>query len=193
MLRSGTLLVLLFTFVGLAGCAATAPAGEGGSASPDPQASTRSCPEGFLDALTEHLAAPPDGGATEVSLIEEPAYAFRPDALNETVRGGCVFRVELESAAGDIMVQIFGVTSGADESQVRGILESAGWVQPFPDAEPGAYESEERDPSVNAALESVGVYAIGGSDFERAFPGWSDLLLDYFDATEMILQSVPTI
>ncbi len=189
MLRSGALLVFVVTIAGLAGCASTSQLEEAGPPSGDPPITERSCPEGFFDVLAEHLKTQPSGDFTEVRLIEEPAYAFRPDALNDTVREGCVFRVERESAAGDIMVQIFGVTSGADEPQVVGILESAEWVQPFPDVEPGAYESEERDPAGNAELESIGIFPVSGPDFVLAFPSWSD----YFDAGEMVLQSVPHI
>ncbi len=189
MQRSGAFLVFVVTMAGLAGCASAVPPEGVAPTSADPPTAERSCPEGFFDALAEHLATQPAGDFAEVTLVEEPAYAFRPDALNDTVRAGCVFRVERESAAGDIMVQTFGVTSGADESQVLGILESAEWVQPFADVEPGAYESEERDPGGNAQLESIGVFPVSGPDFILAFPGWSN----FFDPAEMVLQSVPQI
>jgi hypothetical protein len=157
--------------------------------STDQPVAARLCPAGFFEALTEHLEAQPVGDFTEVRLVAEPTFAFLPEALNEAAREGCVFRVERESAAGDIMVQVFGVTSGSSESQVLGILESAEWVQPFPDVEPGAYESEERDSAGSAVLESIGVFPVSGPDFVLGFTGWSD----YFDATEMILQSTPTV
>lgn len=175
------------TIAGLAGCASAEPP-EGVSPTPSgAQAVERSCPEGFFDALTDHLETQPSEPFTEITLVEDPSYAFRPDAVNDTVREGCVFRVERASAAGDIMIQVFGVTSGADESQVLGILESAGWVQPFPDVEPGAYESEERDTAGNPELESIGVFPVSGPDFVLGFPDWST----YFDPGEMVLQSVP--
>lgn len=185
MQRSGALLAFVVTIAGLAGCVSV-PLPDGVVATPsDPPAIERSCPEGFFEALTEHLATQPVGDFTEVRLIEEPTFAFLPDPINDTVREGCVFRVERESAVGDIGRQVFGVTSGADQSKVIDILESAGWVQLFPDVEPSAWG--------NAELESVGIYTMSGSDFGLAFPGWSDVLLNYFDATETILQSVPAI
>ncbi|WP_309708869.1 hypothetical protein [Pseudolysinimonas sp.] len=189
MQRSAAFLGFVATLLGLAACSSTLAPEVAAPTSADPQTTERSCPEDFFDTLTTHLETQPAGDFTEVRLIEEPAYAFRPDALNDTVHEGCVFRVERESAAGDIMVQVFGVTSGADESQVLGILTSAGWVQPFPDLEPGAYESEERDPVGHGELESIGVFPVKGPDFVLAFPDWSE----YFDASEMVLQSVPHI
>lgn len=189
MKRSGAFLTVMVASACLAGCAPTPQVHDAGSSSSAQPVDARSCPAGFFDALTEHLEAPTPGDFPEVRLIEEPDYAFRPDALNDTVRGGCVFRVERESPAGDIMVQVFGVTSGADESQVVSILESAEWVQPFPETEPGAYESEERDPAGNAELESIGIFPVRGPDFLLAFTGWSE----YFDVTEVVLQSVPQI
>lgn len=189
MKRSGPLVVLFVALAGVTGCASAPPLPEVASPSADPQGDPRSCPAGLFDALTEHLEARPLGDFTEVRVIEEPTYAFLPDSLNATVREGCVFRVDRESAAGNIMVQIFGATSGSGESQVLGILESAGWVQPFPDVEPHAYESEERDPAGNAELFSVGVSPVVGPDVMLGFEGWAN----FFDATEVILQSVPRI
>lgn len=179
--------MLVVTIAGLAGCAPAEPRESLGPAPSGAPADERSCPEGLFDALTAHLETQPSGGFTEIALVEDPSYVFRPDALNDTVREGCVFRVERSSATGGIMAQVFGVTSGADESQVLGILESAGWVQPFPDVEPGAYESEERDTAGNPELESIGVFPVSGPDFVLGFPDWSI----YFDPSEIVLQSVP--
>lgn len=187
--RSGLFLVLVVALAGVAGCTSASPRPEVGSPSDDLQGDPRSCPVGLFDALTEHLEARPVGDFADVTVFEEPTYPFLPDTLDATVREGCVFRVESASPAGNIMVQIFGVTSGSDESQVLGILESAGWVQPFPDVEPHAYESEDRDPAGNAELFSVGVSPVGGPDVMLGFDGWGN----YFDTTEMILQSVPRI
>jgi hypothetical protein len=72
---------------------------------------------------------------------------------------------------------------------VLDLLHAAGWVQPFPEAEPFAYESEVRDPGGNQNMSSVGVFAAADTDPIFGFAGW----VEYFAGSAVVLQAAPSV
>lgn len=121
-------------------------------------------------------------------MTEDTAFRFEPPELDKTVDAGCVVRIE-QSIPNAVMVRVVGVTSDVTLDGVVDMLHAAGWVQPFPETEPFAYESEERDPAGNQALSSVGVFASAGADPIFGFADWAE----YFGASAVVLQSAPTV
>lgn len=83
------------------------------------------------------------------------------------------------------MMQVLGVTSEIGLEDALALLAEAGWVQPFPDVEPWAYESEARDEAGNADISSIGVFPAADVDPIFGFPGWSQ----YFDESAVAFQA----
>jgi hypothetical protein len=187
MVRSGVLVTFLAATTLLTGCSMSTP--EPDVQGQEPPAETgapvsRSCPDGFAEALAAHVAATTGDDVEVVEVVEDEDYRFAPAALDETVADGCVVRVERTIPDG-VMMQVLGVAKQETLDDVLGLLNDAGWVQPFPDIEPHAFESEPRNAAGNSDMASVGVFSTGGTDPIFGFTGWSD----YFGESSAVLQS----
>lgn len=182
MSRSGVLLIIVSALALLTAC--TGPDQQPTVQEPAPP-SSRSCPIGFTDALASHIATTT---GDEVSVTEDTAFRFDPPELDKTVDAGCVVRIE-QTIPNGTMVRVVGVTSDVTLEGVLDLLHAAGWVQPFPEAEPFAYESEVRDPGGNQNMSSVGVFAAADTDPIFGFAGW----VEYFAGSAVVLQAAPSV
>jgi hypothetical protein len=180
MRRSGALLIILSAIALLTACVADGSHSSGQTTAPP---GGRSCPSGFAEALQLHIAA---ATGNDVSVVEDTGLRHEPPALGEAVVEGCVASVE-QTIPNGIMVQVVGVTTDATLDGTLDALNSAGWVQPFPESEPWAYESEERAAGGNQNLASLGVFTTIGTDPVFGFADWAD----YFGATAVVLQWAP--
>jgi hypothetical protein len=172
MVRSGKLLVFVVSAAALAGCGSTSSP----SAITSPTSAESSCPSGLASAFEMHLAQEPWGDSLPVAatVTEMPEDTrFASSVLN--VIPGCVLRSEVVNEGGDTMAQQFLIPAGLSESDILESLQAAGYTQPFPTAEPSAWQSADGD--------AVGVYPGGRGGAESIFPDWAS----YIAPDELVL------
>jgi hypothetical protein len=173
-------LVALLAACGTQGPDPTATSGPSELATDEPVVA-RSCPDGFADALAAHIAAA-TGDTTRV--LADDAYRFEPSSVDRMLDSGCVVRVE-QDVPGGVMIRALGVATEVGFEDAVAVLIEEGWVQPFPEVEPWAYESEERNPAGNADMVSMGVFPAAGVDPIFSFPDWSQ----YFPESAVAFQA----
>ena len=164
MVRSGKLLLFLVSATALAGCgSASSP-----SVIASPTSAESACPSGLANAFEMHLAQEPwdDSLPLEATVTEMPDTKFASSLLNDIP--GCVLRSEIVNEGGDVMMQQFLIPAGLSESSILESLEAAGYTQPFPTAEPSAWQSADGD--------AVGVYPGGRGGAESIFPDWASYI-----------------
>jgi hypothetical protein len=163
MVRSGLLVIVL---VGaLVGCSAAPPS------EPTPTSPTvAACPEGLTEALRAHLSTQPWNGELPAgaAVDSDPDATFTSSLVRSMV--GCHFTTEIRNAAGDRMMQIFGVADGLDEVGVIAEFKQAGW-EPLPGAT-GVWQDPE-DIQEGAQIYPRGV---AGGRPALDFPDWDDYL-----------------
>jgi len=172
-------LVALLTACGTPGANPTATPGSPELATDEPAA--RSCPDGFADALAAHITSS-TGNTSRV--LADDTYRFEPSSVDGLLDSGCVVRVE-QDIPGGVMIRALGVTTEVDLDDASTLLVDEGWVQPFPDVEPWAYESEERNSAGNSDISSIGLFSAADVDPIFGFPDWSH----YFPESAVAFQA----
>ncbi len=169
MVRSGKLLGVVAAAALLVGCTVVAPPPEPSTTPAATAAVVRSCPDGLTEALEAHLATQERGGElpVEVVVTEFPTEMGFALPLADWI-SDCVFRTELQFSE-QREFQIFGIVTRLGERELIAGLTAAGFEQPFPDSEPGAWETPGHD--------SIALYPDGGTDWPAAgFDRWAEFL-----------------